>query len=151
MSSEPFVAKSAQQTEKPLLEQPLITRYNIFIENYNKPNCIVDNITLDKMNESSMHNTLFLIMTDWKGKVTLCYNQVIYTVLLCIPVLNCLFFLASVFCTYVYWSRLNTHEKNLAKISDPFKNMVFDPELCFKLHKDFYAFTIEFKGRPVVI
>lgn len=25
--------------------------------------------------------------------------------------------------------------------------MVFDPELCFKLHKDYYAFTIEFKGR----
>lgn len=27
--------------------------------------------------------------------------------------------------------------------------MVFDPELCFKLHKDYYAFAIEFKGKSI--
>jgi hypothetical protein len=70
MSSEPFVSKpSPQPVERPLIDQPLITRYNIFIENYSKPNCIVDAIPLEAMPESSVHNIIFTVINDWKAKV----------------------------------------------------------------------------------
>ncbi len=69
MSSEPFVNKSTPQPERPLIDQPLITRYNIFIENYSKPNCIVDAIPLEPMAESSVHNIIFSVINDWKAKV----------------------------------------------------------------------------------
>jgi hypothetical protein len=59
--------------------------------------------------------------------------------------------LAAIYAVLIYWLRLGLHERNMVKVADPFKNMVFDPELCFKLHKDYYAFTIEFKGRLGVI
>ena len=47
MSREPLVGSAIQ--EKPLNELPLINRYNIFIENYNKPNCQVDGKELLKL------------------------------------------------------------------------------------------------------
>jgi hypothetical protein len=73
--------------------------------------------------------------------------QFVLFILLCLPILNIFLDLALIYGVVIYWLRLGLHERNMAKVPDPFKNMVFDPELCFKLHKDFYAFTIEFKGR----
>jgi hypothetical protein len=67
-------------------------------------------------------------------------------VLLFAPVLDCLLFFLSLYCLYVYCKCLSIHEQNVATVSDPFKNMVYDHDLCFKLRKDYYAFTIEFKG-----
>jgi hypothetical protein len=72
MSSEPFVSKATPQVaERPLIDQPLIPRYNIFIENYSKPNCIVDAIPLEAMPDSSVHNIIFSVINDWKAKVLL--------------------------------------------------------------------------------
>lgn len=67
MSREPLVGSALQ--EKPLNELPLISRYNIFVENYNKPNCQIDGKELVKLPESNLHNTIFLVLTDWRGKV----------------------------------------------------------------------------------
>lgn len=47
MSREPLVSSAIQ--EKPLSELPLISRYNIFVENYNKPNCQIVGKALDKL------------------------------------------------------------------------------------------------------
>lgn len=69
----------------------------------------------------------------------------LYFALLFVPVLDCLQALVAIICVAIYWNRLSIHERNMANIEDPFKNMVFDPELCFKLRKDYYSFTIEFK------
>jgi len=62
--------------------------------------------------------------------------------LLLIPVLCSLLALVMLYCCFVYYKCLQVHDWNAGMVSDPFKNMVFDPELCFKLRKDYYAFAI---------
>jgi hypothetical protein len=52
-----------------LMDMALIPRYNVFIYNYNKPTCIVDNIKLQPLPTSTIHDNTFLALTDWKGKV----------------------------------------------------------------------------------
>ena len=71
MDKQPLIpsAKIQTKSEVKLLEMPLITRYNIFIQNYNNPSLRVNNIVLNKMTESTVHNNTFQVMTDWKGKV----------------------------------------------------------------------------------
>lgn len=62
------------------------------------------------------------------------------------PILDLLLFLLAVYCLYVYYRCLGIHEQNVGSVADPFKNMVYDHDLCFKLRKDYYSFSIEFKG-----
>ncbi len=62
-------AKLETKLDVRLIDQPLITRYNVFIENYNNPTLRVNNVTLSRMPESALHNTTFLLFNDWKGKV----------------------------------------------------------------------------------
>ena len=66
--------------------------------------------------------------------------------LLVLPILDCLLFLLSLYCLLIYCKCLGIHERNLSSVDDPLKNMVYDHDLCYKLRKDYYAFTIEFKG-----
>ena len=58
------------------------------------------------------------------------------------PVLDILLFGLAAYCLYVYYQCLTIHEQNHSSVSDPFKNMVYDHDLCFKLRKDYYAFSI---------
>jgi len=64
-------AKLETRSDVKLIDMPLITRYNIFIDNYNNPALRVNNTTLAPMPQSSVHNNTFQLLTDWKGKVLL--------------------------------------------------------------------------------
>ena len=62
--------------------------------------------------------------------------------LLIIPVLNILMVLVLAYALYIYLTCITVHEANQRAVTDPFKNMVYDHDLCYRLHKDYYAFTI---------
>lgn len=73
MSKLPLIASKPALTSSDRLLQdfPLLTRYNIFIDIYNQPNYIVDNIVLNSMPNSTIHNNLFHYLSEWTGKVHL--------------------------------------------------------------------------------
>lgn len=145
-------SKENDQKKEISLEQiSLIRRYNIFIENYNNPKCIVDAITLDSMPDSDIYNKFFIMMHNNTKVQPTSLFQFIYFLLLNVPVINCFLFLVCAICVFIYFKCLAIHDRNVAKIIDPFKNMVYDPEMCFTLHKDYYFFTIEFKCKSLFI
>lgn len=39
---------------------------------------------------------------------------------------------------------------NEKAVIDPFKNMKYDPELCYNLRKDYYFFGVEFKRKNII-
>ena len=98
------------------------------------------------MPTSLVHDTVFMALSDWKGKVHLILYKVILFILLFAPILDGIMCLISLYCLYVYCQCLSIHNQNSSTIEDPFKNMVYDHDLCFKLRKDYYSFSIEFKG-----
>ena len=73
MSKLPLIASKPALTssDKLLQDFPLLTRYNIFIDIYNQSNYIVDNIVLNSMPNSTIHNSLFHYLSEWTGKVHL--------------------------------------------------------------------------------
>lgn len=46
----------------------------------------------------------------------------------------------------IYLNRLTTFNSNKLAVPDPFKNMVYDPQICNSLHRDHYFFEVELKG-----
>jgi hypothetical protein len=73
MNPNPLLGGKSTPVEPSLSEMAIITRYNIFIDVYNKPNCIVDEKALHRIPTSHLHDQMFLLLNDWKGKVSLAY------------------------------------------------------------------------------
>ena len=89
---------------------------------------------------------LIQFVDSFKGKSTISLIiKIIFVILCVIPLLNVIPFLLSAFFAYFYWASLRIHQMNMHKISDPFRRMTFDPEVCFNMGCDYYFFTIELK------
>jgi len=69
MDTHLLTSKTDKPLEPRLLDLALIPRYNTFIRVYNTPTCIVNNIALRPMPTSTLHDSTFLLLTDWRGKV----------------------------------------------------------------------------------
>lgn len=61
------------------------------------------------------------------------------------PFINTVPLVFTCFFACVYRASLIIHEKNTEKNKDPFRNMTFDPEVCFNMGCDYYFLTIELK------
>lgn len=73
--------------------------------------------------------------------------QVIIVVLIIgAPFLNVLLLAALYVYVGIYIRRLSVFETNKRCVPDPFKNMVYDPQICHSLHRDHYFFEVELKG-----
>ena len=95
MDTQPLVESDPSKTdnlaEPRLVDMAIIPRYNVFIRNYNLPTCIVNNTQLQSMPVSFLHDTTFLVLNNWKGKVhfshkdrlyySFCYLHLYWTVL----------------------------------------------------------------------
>jgi hypothetical protein len=69
MDSGALLDKTEPQRQEKLEEMALIPRYNVFIRNYNQPNCTVDGVLLQELPTSGIHDRCFLLLKSWKGRV----------------------------------------------------------------------------------
>ena len=122
-------------------ENPMgpIEKYNFFINLYNQEPNSINNTTLKSMKNKKLYNIFINVLKKYWGKF-------LYTILLIFPMLNIFIYLSSIFLFIVYQRSYRIYKENYEKIKDPFKNMIFSPEICEILGENYYFYQIEFKG-----
>jgi hypothetical protein len=70
-------------------------------------------------------------------------------ILFCIPILNVILLMIIWYSLIVYLLESKIFYANKEKVADPFKNMVYDPQICNTLRKDHYFFEVELKCKKL--
>jgi hypothetical protein len=60
------------------------------------------------------------------------------------PFVNAILLIGMYCYVYIYLNRLQVFVRNKQRVTDPFKNMVYDPQICHSLRRDHYFFEVEF-------
>jgi hypothetical protein len=64
-----------------------------------------------------------------------------------LPFANGFLMLTSWYFTWVYFRELRIYNWNKKQVPDPFKNMVYDQQICHSLGKDHKYFEVELRGK----
>jgi hypothetical protein len=67
------------------------------------------------------------------------------------PFVNAILLIGMYCYVYIYLNRLQVFVRNKQRVTDPFKNMVYDPQICHSLRRDHYFFEVELKCTYKVI
>ena len=138
---EDYTVKLLDESKVPsFIPKDPISRYNYVIDSYNHENNRVDDKTLKQFPVSSVYQWVFSLMNHFLGEVLL------IIILLFLPGINIIMFL-TIFWAWLHYSRfLSLYRKNEEIIEDPFKNMIYSPEMCDSINKINWFFHLEFEG-----
>lgn len=125
------------EENSPFINENPICQYNYVIKNYNSEYCVVDNIKLKMMRESSFYSKLFPLLRKSGWSLLICF------VLIFVPVINIIAYLIIITIIAKYFAALSIFKDNLKKIPDPFRNMIFSTEICESIKKINWGFDIE--------
>ena len=117
-----------------------ISRYNFVIEAYNNECNIIDNKKLELMKNCSLYKSIYSLMNNFFGEV------VLIIIMIFVPVINLITFFLILWSFIYYCKFLELYKKNEQIIPDPFKNMVYSPEMCESIRKISWFFELEFQG-----
>lgn len=127
---------SSEENLSYIKENP-ISQYNYVVKNYNSEYCVVDNIKLKMMKESSFYSKLYPLLRKSGWSLLICL------VLIIVPVVNIVTYLIIITNLAKYFAALSIFRENLKKNPDPFRNMIFSTEICESIKKINWAFDIE--------
>ena len=133
--SEIGICKIEKQTFG-IKENP-ISKYNYVIHNYNSDYCLVEDIKLQPLLESTIYSSLYYFMRSFWG------NILIFLILLVVPFINILLYTVILMGNYFYFAGLSIFKTNLKKNPDPFRNMIFSQEICDSIKNINWGFDIE--------
>ena len=142
-ANEPLLASQrSSKTSNLALKKPNnpIQQYNHVICSYNFPENQQDGIPLEEMGESSVYNTFWRIFSKPVYLISVIFLTVV-------PVLGIFVYGSILLSVISYITGLQTFRRNQKKIENPFKNMIFSPELCkiTKTSNKFYEIKVQGK------
>lgn len=117
-----------------------ISRYNLVIDAYNHECNRISEKLLTKTKDSSLYKCSYSLMNSFFGEVLL------IVILIFVPGINVLTFFLILW-SFLHYNRfVGNCKENEMVLQDPFKNMVYSPEMCETLNRIHWFFELEFKG-----
>ena len=105
-----------------------ISKYNIFVQCYNTPCNRVDEKNLIFIPEQKFFNSFYHILMKKKFLVKLfLLTQVLFQLVLLIPLLNVLTLVYMLTVVKKYFKALKIYRKSERRVINPFANMKYDP------------------------
>jgi len=138
---EDYTVKLLDESKVPaFIPKDPISRYNYVIEAYNNENNKINDLVLNSFPTSIIYQWVFSMLNHFLGEVLL------IIMLLFLPGINLFVFFAILWSMIHYLKFLKLYKKNEEIIEDPFKNMIYSPEMCDSIHKINWFFQLEFDG-----
>lgn len=136
-----YTLKLLEESKKPSsIPIDPISRYNYIIEAYNNECNRIDHNHLSLMPNSSFYKMVYSLMNNFFG------NILLIIILIFLPIINILMFISIAWCYAFYLKLISLYKKNEKVILDPFKNMVYSPEVCENIDKINCFFQLDFDG-----
>ena len=138
---EDYTVKLLDESKIPtFIPKDPISRYNYVIDAYNNESNRIDNTILPQMPICSAYKFIYSMMNNFLGEVLLIILMIF------LPFINVITFILILW-AFIYYMKFLIHFRRNEKIvDDPFKNMIYSPEMCDSIHKINWFFEIQFEG-----
>ena len=138
---EDYTVKLIDESQVPdFIPKDPISRYNYVIEAYNTESNRNGNDYLYLMMDSSFYKCIYSMMNNFFGEVLL------IIIMIFLPIINIFTFILVLWTFMFYQKFLALYKKNEKIVEDPFKNMVYSPEMCESINKINWFFQLQFEG-----
>ena len=142
---ESLIEDQNQSKTSPTLKQKIpkddpVLKYNYVIDRYNIEESQFNKIALDLMPLSSLYNFM------WKS-INHPVKIIFFLIALTIPLFGLILYLCLLIAFIHHSVCMKLWKQNNKKVSNPFENMVFSPELCEKMKSINRFFEIQVKGK----
>jgi len=114
-------------------------QYNLFMDNYNTPENQVEDKKLEKLKDSKMYNSFWTVTSN---------RLYLFLILMgiALPFIGFGLYIWVLTGVVIYFSRLSVVQKNAHQVPNPFKHMIFAPQLCKISNTNSKFYEIQIQG-----